>query len=635
MHMASAVLASRNEPCWEERKVYMRKYTNSNNRRPKFNSNPNPNPNSNPNHSRQIHEHPSGKAHARQTEGSPAAAVPPAPSDDSSSLNRKSISLNERKESSSPHAAYVTFDLATYSRRELKELKKRLILELEQVRNLRNRIESRSGYPLVSSQHSGSYGGRDATSAVRPPPLQLANSLDSQSVAASKERRTPKANQHRTPSDFVIGKNKIPPVENQKVSGTKRPQAFGSGKDPKRPAPESGADKLVSSMMRRCGQILTKLMKHKHGWVFNTPVDVVGLGLHDYNQIIKHPMDLGTVKTKLGKDQYASPLDFASDVRLTFNNALMYNPKGHDVYFMAEALLSLFDEMFNPAYKKFEEEQRRVVAVEEAQVRPRAWVPSPTSAPSVAPAPASETLRRADPPQVQAALSNASPPQLPAAAPAPAQVPAQAAKHLVAPRSVKLPKPKAKDPNKRQMNFEEKAKLGMNLQNLPPEKMDQLVHIIKKRNGHLAQDGDEIELDIEAVDTETLWELDRFVSNYKKMVSKIKRQGLINNQVAAAQFNKSPVASDAVEAVQKSKKVGEAGEEDVDIGEDIPMGNFPPVEIEKDTGYASSRSSSSSSSSSSSDSSSSDSDSGSSSGSDSDADSVQSPFVESKEAPGT
>ena len=42
-------------------------------------------------------------------------------------------------------------------------------------------------------------------------------------------------------------------------------------------------------------------------------------------------------------------------------------------------------------------------------------------------------------------------------------------------------------------------------------------------------DGDEIELDIEVVDVETLWELDRLVNNFKKMVSKIKRQALMDN----------------------------------------------------------------------------------------------------------
>lgn len=51
-------------------------------------------------------------------------------------------------------------------------------------------------------------------------------------------------------------------------------------------------------------------------------------------------------------------------------------------------------------------------------------------------------------------------------------------------------------------------------------------------------------------------------------------------------------------AVVKSKKVDVAAEEDVDIGEDIPMGNFPPVVIEKDVDIEESNSSGSSSSSS-------------------------------------
>ncbi|THG00389.1 hypothetical protein TEA_002105 [Camellia sinensis var. sinensis] len=92
--------------------------------------------------------------------------------------------------------------------------------------------------------------------------------------------------------------------------------------------------------------------------------------------------------------------------------------------------------------------------------------------------------------------------------------------------------------------------------------------------------------------------------------------------------------SEKTDTVKKLKK-GEGGEEEVDIGDEMPMSSFPPVEIEKDdggrdNGHASSSSSSSSSSGSDS-SSSSDSDSGSSSGSDSDADDAQSRGLKSKE----
>ncbi|KAG2309932.1 hypothetical protein Bca52824_021489 [Brassica carinata] len=79
------------------------------------------------------------------------------------------------------------------------------------------------------------------------------------------------------------------------------------------------------------------------------------------------------------------------------------------------------------------------------------------------------------------------------------------------------------------MTMEEKAKLGVSLQVLPPEKLGQLIQILKKRATDIPQEGDEIELDIEELDSETLWKLDHFVTNYRKMASKIKRQGFIQN----------------------------------------------------------------------------------------------------------
>ncbi|KAJ0654566.1 putative NET domain-containing protein [Helianthus annuus] len=71
------------------------------------------------------------------------------------------------------------------------------------------------------------------------------------------------------------------------------------------------------------------------------------------------------------------------------------------------------------------------------------------------------------------------------------------------------------------------------LQSMPPEKMPQLLQITRKMNDQLAQEGDEIELDIEVLDTETLWELDWLVTNRKKHVSKTKRQALLVNNVSA------------------------------------------------------------------------------------------------------
>lgn len=91
---------------------------------------------------------------------------------------------------------------------------------------------------------------------------------------------------------------------------------------------KKGGDKGIIQILKNCDSLLTRLIKHKFGWIFNAPVDAAKLGLHHYHTIVKKPMDLGTLKSKLRESCYTSPLEFAEDVRLTFNNAIMYNPVG-------------------------------------------------------------------------------------------------------------------------------------------------------------------------------------------------------------------------------------------------------------------------------------------------------------------
>jgi hypothetical protein len=55
-------------------------------------------------------------------------------------------------------------------------------------------------------------------------------------------------------------------------------------------------------------------------------------------QVIKQPMDLGTVKNKLDNREYSMHLEFAADMRLIFTNCYKYNPPEHDVVAMARKL---------------------------------------------------------------------------------------------------------------------------------------------------------------------------------------------------------------------------------------------------------------------------------------------------------
>lgn len=61
----------------------------------------------------------------------------------------------------------------------------------------------------------------------------------------------------------------------------------------------AGKKGKLSEHLRYCDSILREMLSKKHAayaWPFYKPVDAEALELHDYHDIIKHPMDLSTVK---------------------------------------------------------------------------------------------------------------------------------------------------------------------------------------------------------------------------------------------------------------------------------------------------------------------------------------------------
>ncbi|KFK41753.1 hypothetical protein AALP_AA2G167800 [Arabis alpina] len=276
---------------------------------------------------------------------------------------------------------------------------------------------------------------------------------------------------------------------------------------------QGAVDKGMVQILKNCNNLLTKLMKHKFGWIFNVPVDAKGLSLHDYHTIITKPMDLGTVKSKLSKSLYKSPLDFAEDVRLTFNNAMLYNPKDHDVYRMAESLLKMFEEKWTPLETQYEGLNRKQQPTRDVEFYP----PVSTNIPYVEPLPLPAPTRSPSPPPPTAVVENT-------------LERAESMTNPVEPEVVTVvpEKPEEEEASEnRALTFEEKRRLSEDLQDLPFDKLEAVVQIIKKRNPELAQEDDEIELDIDSLDLETLWELYRYVTEYKESSSKKKKeQGL-------------------------------------------------------------------------------------------------------------
>ncbi|XP_062112403.1 transcription factor GTE11-like isoform X2 [Humulus lupulus] len=104
--------------------------------------------------------------------------------------------------------------------------------------------------------------------------------------------------------------------------------------------------KTETSALVMCSSILEDLMSHEFGWIFNQPVDPVALNIPDYLSIIAKPMDLGTIKSKLERNDYYGISEFAGDVRLTFSNAMHYNPPINDVHMMAKKLSYIFEKKY-------------------------------------------------------------------------------------------------------------------------------------------------------------------------------------------------------------------------------------------------------------------------------------------------
>ncbi|OVA19354.1 Bromodomain [Macleaya cordata] len=124
---------------------------------------------------------------------------------------------------------------------------------------------------------------------------------------------------------------------------------------------QKGKRQIIDNRLtKECTEILKKLMTHSFGWVFNLPVDPVKLKIPDYFCIISEPMDLGTIKYKLEKKLYLDTKAFASDVRLTFSNAMRYNPPGNDIHIMASKLNIIFESLWKSLQAKWGLESSRL-----------------------------------------------------------------------------------------------------------------------------------------------------------------------------------------------------------------------------------------------------------------------------------
>ncbi|KAN0126847.1 hypothetical protein V8E52_000487 [Russula decolorans] len=81
----------------------------------------------------------------------------------------------------------------------------------------------------------------------------------------------------------------------------------------------------------------SQISQHRNGNIFHNPIKTSEAP--DYYDIVKRPMDLKTIKSRIREGQITSSDEFQREVYLMFANSLMYNRPGSDIFNMAEEMM--------------------------------------------------------------------------------------------------------------------------------------------------------------------------------------------------------------------------------------------------------------------------------------------------------
>ncbi|OVA18131.1 Bromodomain [Macleaya cordata] len=233
---------------------------------------------------------------------------------------------------------------------------------------------------------------------------------------------------------------------------------------------EAASAKRMQELMRQFATILRQITQHKWAWPFMQPVDVEGLGLHDYYEVIDKPMDFSTIKNQMeAKDGtgYKNVREICADVRLVFKNAMTYNEERSDVHVMAKTLLAKFEEKWLQLLPKVVEEETKRKE-EEAEAHRDMQLAQEAANVKLA-RDISNELYEVD-------------------------------MHLEELREMVVQKC-------RKMSAEEKRKLGSGLSRLSPEDLNKALEIIAQKNPSFQATAEEVDIDMDAQSESTLWRL--------------------------------------------------------------------------------------------------------------------------------
>ena len=334
--------------------------------------------------------------------------------------------------------------ISKMSQTERKDLKIRLKVELEHIRVLQRKVASISANPILLSPSSDIWSSSDRQ---KRPPLDVFLRPSEVAAPHGKKRPPPRCNGSR-----------------MKKSTSGRFETM-KGVAPARTSNDA--------LMERCKTLLESMMAHQFAWAFNEPVDVVRWNILDYFIVIKHPMDLGIIKSKMALGEYTNPADFAIDVWLTYSNAMTYNPSTNDVHRMAKTLSKFFETRWRTIEKKL-----TIRIVEKSQPSSKSILIESETTTQIPPAKTKKTPAQND-----------------------ASVKLEPTRQIMTAEQ------------KRVMIVEQKQKVGVDLQALMTELPENIVDFLRQHSDEQT-DENEIEIGIDELSDDTLFTLRKLLNDY-------------------------------------------------------------------------------------------------------------------------
>jgi hypothetical protein len=416
--------------------------------------------------------------------------------------------------------------------------------------------------PVTTPSGTGSSGGGSTASAKTPITPAVTSSTASVDLETSTQSVNSVTKVENESTDFSQPKKKPQGVKRKADTTTADTALDGVGEE-KKPArqikkpmkdipdtlpqhsskPKGGGRQ--SEAIKACQEIIKEMFNKKHSsyaWPFYKPVDTEQLDLHDYKQVIKKPMDLGTVKVKVETNKYRTAAEFASDMRLIFTNCYKYNPPEHDVVAMARKLQDVFEMRFakipddvNPGmaggfvknehttttapptdedYDSEDERERQLLQLQDQlrQMQEQLKILMEESNRSKA-----KKKQKRDSVPSAAGTTGGAPKGEKGGKRAKGKKPAKAGAGVVDSEDEKTTTP---------MSYDEKRQLSLDINKLPGDKLGKVVQIIQNREPSLRDSNpDEIEIDFETLKPSTLRALEAFVTTSLRKKPKKPRGG--------------------------------------------------------------------------------------------------------------